>query len=346
MRLLAPVVVVAAVAVALHGRLSEGAGMCPHDKEACFFSDGYTSARLRFRAAAARLNATLEQLVVSEGADLTIDVAVLPADSSDADPPTLVHFSGTHGVEAYAGSAVQLALLQQWAAEPSMAPARRGVRVVLVHAVNPYGFACGRRFNEDSVDLNRNVLSEREFAELSKTGTERQHLYDSYQWLFNHGRAWNAGDDLLFVAKALYGIVVLGTVNVKRAVVAGQYHMPDGLYFGGRELATSHRLLVPHLQRVAAPSKAAILIDVHTGLGPTGVDTLIPAFEQPDDDAGDVSPQANADAIRQIFAASGADSASGAVLGVDFLIDAPTPSEASAEAASAGYEVRQLASPL
>ena len=55
------------------------------------------------------------------------------------------------------------------------------VRVVIVHAVNPYGFACGRRFNEDGVDLNRNVLSDDEFLELSAMGTERQQLYDSYQ---------------------------------------------------------------------------------------------------------------------------------------------------------------------
>ena len=83
---------------------------------------------------------------------------MLPAATKSEAPPTLVHLSGTHGVEAYAGSAVQLALLERWAAEPSSAPSARGVRVVLVHVLNPFGFYCSRRWNEQGADLNRNML--------------------------------------------------------------------------------------------------------------------------------------------------------------------------------------------
>ena len=54
------------------------------------------------------------------------------------DSPLLVHVSGTHGAEGYSGSAVQLALLRRWAADPAARPA--GVRVALVHALNPFGF--------------------------------------------------------------------------------------------------------------------------------------------------------------------------------------------------------------
>ena len=85
-------------------------------------------------------------------------------------------------------------------------------------------------------------------------------------------------EDLRFAAYAIYGIGVLGSINVKRSVVAGQYHRPDGLYYGGAKLAASHALLVPKLREVATPASAAIMLDVHTGLGPTGVDTLIPSM--------------------------------------------------------------------
>ena len=35
--------------------------------------------------------------------------------------------------------------------------------IVLIHALNPYGFKTNRRVNEDNIDLNRNFLSEEEF---------------------------------------------------------------------------------------------------------------------------------------------------------------------------------------
>ena len=159
---LAATAVAVAVALALALASDEDAGICPHDPATCFFSDNYHEARARFREAALHANATLHRLDVSTPPhmDLTIDVAVLQDADAAIDAPTLVHMSGAHGVETYPGSAVQLALLRQWA-EKAPPP---GVRIVLVHALNPYGFHCNRRFNEDNIDLCRNVLSEDEFA--------------------------------------------------------------------------------------------------------------------------------------------------------------------------------------
>ena len=205
--------------------------------------------------------------------DLTIDVAVRPSSSAREDAPTLVHMSGAHGVEAHAGSAVQLALLRQWASEPP-----RSVRVVLVRVLNPYGFHCGRRFNEDNIDLCRNVLSDHEFAAIRDD--ERKPLYEQHEWLFNMRQGWTPIlDDLKFAARMLYATSFIGFLTVRRAVAAGQYHNPNGLFYGGGPtMARSHALLLPLLRRIAAPASAAIIIDVHTGLGPQGVDTIIPPF--------------------------------------------------------------------
>tara|TARA_B110001452_G_scaffold201812_1_gene171896 strand:- start:3336 stop:4628 length:1293 start_codon:yes stop_codon:yes gene_type:complete len=322
---LAIVAALTAALVALVGpMLSSQTPTCPHDPAACYFSDGYSSSRMRFRAAALGANATLHTLTLPSGNDLTIDVAVLSPGTPSDDPRTLVHMSGTHGVEAYAGSAVQLALLEKFTREPST---RRGARIVLVHAVNPFGFRCGRRFNEDNIDLNRNLLDEAQFAEL-RDEKERVDLYDAHEWLFNMRKAWTPVlEDLRFAAYAIYGIGVLGSINVKRAVVAGQYHQPDGLYYGGAKLAASHALLLPKLREVATPASAAIMLDVHTGLGPTGVDTLIPSMTH-----DGATPEATHAAIHRIF---GRDRRA---LGTDFLIDAPTPGEAT-DSASAGYDL-------
>ena len=119
------------------------------------FSPSYEVARQRFCDAATVAGATVEQHRVDTGdagADLTIDVATM----GGGEPSWVVIVSsGVHGVEGFFGSAIQLAWLSRQAA--GARPADDGA-VVLVHAVNPYGFARLRRTNEDNVDLNRNYL--------------------------------------------------------------------------------------------------------------------------------------------------------------------------------------------
>ena len=83
-------VAVVAVLAALCARtLGNATPICPHDPHACYFSDGYSSARARFRAAALGANATLHTLSLPTGKDLTIDVAVLSA-GTEADDPFVV----------------------------------------------------------------------------------------------------------------------------------------------------------------------------------------------------------------------------------------------------------------
>jgi hypothetical protein len=56
--------------------------------------------------------------------------------------------------------------------------------IVFVHALNPYGMANNRRFNEDNVDLNRNFLSLDEFH---KAVTRDNNIagYDDFWYLLN-----------------------------------------------------------------------------------------------------------------------------------------------------------------
>ena len=120
------------------------------------FSPGYSEARRRFREAAAALSWQLESLPIAasgpDGTELTIDIAC-----SQQQPPdkVLVVSSGVHGVEGFFGSAVQTALLEHWAAHNRAAPQ---IRCLFLHAVNPWGFAWRRRFDENNVDQNRNFL--------------------------------------------------------------------------------------------------------------------------------------------------------------------------------------------
>ena len=124
---------------------------------ACFFSESYFAARCRFREAAAARNASLTTLRVGS-AQYTIDVAIVN-EHLLADRVVMVS-SGVHGVEGFAGSATQLAILH--GDIPS------DVCVVLVHAVNPFGFAELRRWNGELSFLSEIVC---EFSLLDRQKT-------------------------------------------------------------------------------------------------------------------------------------------------------------------------------
>ena len=76
---------------------------------------------------------------------MTIDVASSATEDADN---VLVISSGLHGVEGFFGSAVQTMVLERWASSASPP-----VRCVLLHALNPYGFAWIRRPDENNEDL-------------------------------------------------------------------------------------------------------------------------------------------------------------------------------------------------
>src|SRR5688500_14909024 len=107
--------------------------------DASAFSPDYIAARARFRSSSMAAGARLEShgigLPGPDGDELTVDVAILGDDRPDR---AVVVSGGLHGVEGFFGSAVQAALLEDRLAgwkPPS------GAAVVLVHALNPYGFA-------------------------------------------------------------------------------------------------------------------------------------------------------------------------------------------------------------
>ena len=137
--------------------------------DACqVYSTEYYEARDKFRRAANLLagrtnnDTTIHSLPVTD--DLTIDVAVIRGKK----PGTVFHSSALHGVEGYAGSAIQIAFLklllladtQDGGGSNTMLPtATNRPTIVLIHAINPYGMLHYRRVNENNVDLNRNAIS-------------------------------------------------------------------------------------------------------------------------------------------------------------------------------------------
>ncbi len=193
-----------------------------------------------------------------EDEELAIDVMTVGPVDADS---VLVIVSGTHGVEGYAGSA-----LQRWWLESRAGQRPPGVRVVLIHALNPIGFSWVRRVNEDNVDLNRNFVDWTQPPTNDAYG-EVAHLLVPESW-----------DEESRAATTHALLEVAGEVGFDRfqeIVSSGQYTHPTGVFHGGSGPVWSHRWLADHFSEIAGSARRLGLIDLHTGLGPWGHGELI-----------------------------------------------------------------------
>lgn len=232
------------------------------------FSPDYATARERFRAMVSARGAHLESFPIPApgfaDADLTIDAARLgPPDAERL----LILSSGVHGPEAFFGSAVQLAWLERLP-EAWQPPA--GSAVLLLHAINPYGFAKVRRFNEDNIDLNRNFLDPADFAKLKDlTGPEYAPLDPYLNPPHPPGRIdWFP---LLF----LWALVRFGRKMLGRVIPAGQYAFPKGIFYGGEKPARSTEVIMNEVPRWVGGARLVLHLDFHTGLGEYGTFKLL-----------------------------------------------------------------------
>ena len=224
-----------------------------------YFSNDYRSARGKFLVACktARLRVeSFENPHADRGGEpLYTDVAVLGPENTSA---ALVLTSGTHGVEGFCGSAIQTGLIMEGLAG-RMPP---DLRIVMVHAVNPYGFAHLRRVNEDNIDLNRNFIEH-------DGPPPANPAYDELSDIIAPTSYWRLATGAI-LAQLLIHRMVHGTAKLQAAITGGQYSHAEGLFYGGQAPAWSNKTFRRIVRRHIAGAERAALLDIHTGLGPHG----------------------------------------------------------------------------
>jgi Protein of unknown function (DUF2817) len=239
-----------------------------------YFSPDYATAKQRFAAACARLGFEHRALPIRalgpNSEPLTIDVGLAGA----AKPTSaFVLSSGLHGVEAFFGSAVQLAFLDGlpggWLPPPEAS-------VILLHGLNPFGFAWRRRFNEDNVDLNRNFLV-------------RDQPYSGAPPLtaaFRHVLAPRRSPARFTLSSVRIGYLAMrhGRRALWDTLPVGQYDFPDWLGFGGRGKSECAEILDRAMPPLLDSAGEVVHLDFHTGLGRWGIgQLLLPAGDPPED---------------------------------------------------------------
>ena len=228
------------------------------------FPSSYAQGRERFLAAAAARGAHIEHFVHpmrgADGEALAADVAALGPPQAAA---VLLLHCGTHGVEGFCGSGLQHALLSEGREIDDALAA--GARVVLLHAINPWGFSWRRRVTEDNVDLNRNF---RDFGAPPEPDPDYDEIHalvlpETWPWTDA-----NAAAIAEFIARR-------GAAHWQYALSHGQRTHADGVFHAGNAATWSNRTMHEVLRRYVRGAAALWWIDVHTGLGPTGHGEMI-----------------------------------------------------------------------
>lgn len=233
-------------------------------KDGSYFSSEYKQAREKFLDAAYKTGGNVENIKYPKpepnNEPLFVDVAYY---GSENNTNTLVIISGTHGVEGYAGSAIQTGLLKE--AFASTLPSN--LNLLMIHALNPYGMAYTRRTTEDNVDLNRNFI---EHLQKSPKNIPYETLADAISpesiSFWAEIRSW---------LKLFWFKLINGDTELQTAVSKGQYSHPKGLFYGGDRNTWSNDTIRAIVKRYLHNSKRVVVVDVHTGLGEYGNGEII-----------------------------------------------------------------------
>jgi hypothetical protein len=181
----------------------------------------------------------------------------------------MVLIGGTHGVEGFAGSAIETDILCLLAGGHLVMPANTAL--LMVHALTPWGYAWLRRCDADGVDLNRNVvdffkpLPENSGYEALKpafllTDTQqRKRIFAEFEQL-------------------------QGREALEKAISGGQYTDPVGPFYGGLVPAHGRLVIEDLLSKYSLQQRDLAVIDLHTGLGSFGYGEII-CDHQPDSPA-------------------------------------------------------------
>lgn len=224
------------------------------------FSKSYAQARQKFlstaQAAGLTVDSNIHPLKGRDGEELAMDVVF---DGAPDAQRLLVISSACHGVEGYCGSGVQVHALQNtaWRA----AAKAQGVAVLYIHALNPHGFSHVRRVTHENVDINRNFQNFSQALPDNPAYREIQPILLPEVWPPD---AANAAATAQYIAER-------GMKAFQAAISKGQHEFPNGLFFGGQAPTWSNLTLRKVLQKYGQACKKLAWIDLHTGLGPSGV---------------------------------------------------------------------------
>jgi hypothetical protein len=191
------------------------------------------------------------------GEQLVTDTVWLGSENASR---VLVLIGGTHGIEGFVGSAVEIDYLNLIDSGHIDLPA--DTAVLMIHALTPWGYAWQRRCDQDGVDLNRNIV---DFSKPFPLNSGYEELRPAL-FLADRQQRKMAVDE--FEKRH-------GRIALECAISSGQYTDPAGPFFGGRAPAHGRIVAEDLMQRYSLEQRDLAVIDLHSGLGSFGYGEII-----------------------------------------------------------------------
>ncbi len=221
-----------------------------------WFPADYSESRLKFRNNYPDYKSYIVPSKVDK--DLTIDYVYHKNEIKSK--KLLIINTGIHGPEGYIGGAA-LELFKESFYHKLQG---QNVDMLLIHAMNPYGFKYSRRFTENNVDLNRNQVIE---PSIFKKENE---AYTNLKSMLTPEKKVNSIRGSYYnIFRKIISMLFSGTKlqEIREATAKGQYHDQEGIFFGGSELEPNSKFIQDLLKRVTRDREDILLLDFHTGLG-------------------------------------------------------------------------------
>ena len=229
--------------------------------ETDYFSQVYVNSREQFRQRSRAvgdpwtIKAHLHQIASVSDSDLTIDSTFLSRTNSRN---LFILSSGVHGLEGPVGSGIQ-----HWFLHQCLAKVPKTTDVLLLHALNPWGYKNYRRVTENNIDLNRGFALTPDLFKLPN---------DDYRIIapIVEPRGHVRSHSLLF-ALFYFRIIRLGLkyggARIMQANVAGQSFSPTGIEFRGQDFEPAAIFLRDTFMHYLPLYENVIYLDLHSGFG-------------------------------------------------------------------------------
>ncbi|MEL6438268.1 MAG: DUF2817 domain-containing protein [Cyanobacteria bacterium J06621_8] len=231
------------------------------------FDSKYAKARYNFLTASSEqatfIRSWQHPLRGIAGEKLYLDLAWF---GDPAAPKVLILISGTHGVEGYCGSGIQVGSIKTgWHLQ-----ANQEVAIAMIHGLNPHGMSHFRRVNEDGIDLNRNFLDFQQPLPANTLYDDLAEIIVPQQWTSeSQTQTLEQITDYFYRQPAAAALLA-----------QGQYSHWYAPFYGGEVPAWSHRVFNQIIKQYLSDKVAVGVLDYHTGLGAYGTGQLMTTPDQ------------------------------------------------------------------
>jgi hypothetical protein len=236
-----------------------------------YFQPDYENSRHTFRGLLEKIrekwpNAELSNDRIGREHDNTIDM--IYSEALESNNQVLFFTSGEHGIEGYAGAAVIHLFVEEYLHRVD--PKTTGI--CFIHALNPWGMRHFRRVTENNVDLNRNLLYNRD----SVPETINENYADVKELFLPNAKIKNVQMEKTRLFEQLTkAMLEKGFSGVTKAKEMGQFEFEQGVYYGGSEPEESALFLKKVQNHLLSAFPRVIHMDWHTALGPSNEITMV-----------------------------------------------------------------------